>query len=54
MRCLDGNVDPENVWNNENVDLASYLTGDFKIRFRATVSSSSEDGNVDNVVVMAA
>ncbi len=52
-RCLDGDVDAQNVWHNENINLASYLTNDFKIRFRATVSSSREDGNVDNVVVSA-
>ena len=54
VRCLDGNVDAEQVWNNENVDLSSYLTNDFKIRFRARVSSSSEDGDVDNVIITAA
>ncbi len=50
-RCLDGNFDTENVWHDVSLSLSSYLTSDFKIRFRAKVSDSSEDGNVDKVVI---
>ena len=50
-RCLDGNVDAENVWHDISVGLGSYLTSDFKIRFRAKVSNSKEDGDVDKVVI---
>ncbi|NQT41467.1 MAG: tandem-95 repeat protein [Planctomycetes bacterium] len=51
---LDGNVDQENTWHNETIDVdPAYLTGDFKIRFRAQVSGSREDANVDNVQLIA-
>ena len=51
---LRGNVDAENVWHHETIDLnAAYLTDGFKIRFRAYVSSSTEDANVDNVQIVA-
>ena len=50
-RCLDGNVDAENVWHDVSINLSSYLISDFKIRFRAKVSESREDGNVDKVVI---
>jgi hypothetical protein len=40
----------ENSWTDVNISLdSSTFTNDFKIRFRAKVSDSSEDGNVDNV-----
>lgn len=51
VRTLQGNVDQENVWHQETVDLSGYLSNDFKIRFRANVSGGREDGNVDNVVI---
>jgi len=50
-RCLYGNFDAEGNWHDESLDLSSYLTSDFKIKFRAKVSGSSEDGNVDKVIV---
>jgi len=55
IASLNGNVSgEENVWNHETIDIDSaYLTDDFKIRFRAKVSSSKEDGNVDNVQLFA-
>lgn len=54
IRRLKGNVDPENVWHHVEITLApSYLTSAFKIRFRGKMSSSTEDANVDNVVVTA-
>ena len=49
--CLDGNVDPENVWHRGAIDLSSYLVSDFNVRFRAKMSNSLEDANVDNVII---
>ncbi len=49
---LRGNVDAENTWHHETVSLDSYLTEDFLVRFRASVSASDEDGNVDNVKIV--
>jgi hypothetical protein len=53
VRTLRGNVDQENVWHQATVDLGGYLSSDFKIRFRAWVSGSREDGNVDDVQIVA-
>ncbi len=51
---LDGNQDQENTWHNELVQLDSqYLRSDFQFRFRAKVSGSDEDANVDNVQLLA-
>ncbi|QQR64789.1 peptidase S8 [Candidatus Kaiserbacteria bacterium] len=51
---LRGNVDAENVWHNYTLNLNDLNTSaTLKLRFRATVSGSSEDGNVDNVTVIA-
>jgi subtilisin len=52
FKCLRGNVDSENVWHDETIDLSAYMVSNFKIRFRAQVSSSREDGNVDNVTII--
>ncbi len=52
-KCLRGNVDPENVWHDENVDLSAYMVESFKIRFRARMSLYNEDANVDNVTIAA-
>ena len=52
-KCLQGNVDPENVWHNENVDLSAYMVANFKIRFRAQISRSNEDANVDEVTIIS-
>lgn len=42
----------ENHWIDEEINLDSeYMVSNFKIRFRAKVSSSREDGNVDNVII---
>ncbi|MGB2799783.1 MAG: hypothetical protein WBC82_08075, partial [Dehalococcoidia bacterium] len=49
---LRGNVDPENVWHDEVIDLSDYLIGDFKLRFRGKMSLSREDANVDVVRIM--
>ena len=45
-----GNVDAENVWHSPVVDIdGSYLVSNFQFRFRAKMSGSDEDANVDNV-----
>ncbi|MFO0924776.1 MAG: hypothetical protein U0905_20100 [Pirellulales bacterium] len=49
VRRLNGNVSAENTWIRETVDLTPYQTSQFKIRFRSSVSDSTEDANVDNV-----
>jgi hypothetical protein len=54
MARLRGNVDAENAWYHPAIDIdPSFLTADFKIRFRAKVSDSTEDCNVDNVRLVA-
>lgn len=52
VRQLRGNVDTENAWHNESVDLSVYNSSDLKIRFRSYVSSSREDANIDNVKIV--
>ncbi|QDV26785.1 Calx-beta domain-containing protein [Aureliella helgolandensis] len=52
VRQLRGNVDAENSWHSESVDLGPYNSSELKIRFRSYVSSSSEDANVDNVRIV--
>lgn len=52
MRRLSGNVDSENTWHTETVDLSGYQTNELKFRFRSTVSRSSEDANIDNISVV--
>ncbi len=50
VATLRGNVDQENAWHHETIAIdGDYLGEDFQLRFRAKVSSSREDGNVDNV-----
>ena len=53
VRRLDGNVDAENTWHSETVDLSSYTTSQLLVRFRSKVSRSNEDANVDNVKITA-
>lgn len=48
---LRGNVDPENVWHAAAVELNGI--SNLKLRFRGTMSGSSEDANVDLVRVVA-
>jgi hypothetical protein len=48
---LRGNADAENTWHNVTVDLTGI--SQLKIRFRGTMSDSSEDANVDDVRVVA-
>ncbi len=48
---LRGNVDTENVWHSDSFEVSS--TSSVVLRFRGTMSGSTEDANVDNVVVVA-
>ncbi len=48
---LRGNVDPENVWHAKSFELSSLAN--LKLRFKAKMSSSDEDANVDLVKVAA-
>ncbi len=51
---LSGNLDQENTWHSEAITVdGAYLVDDFQFRFRAKVSSSNEDANVDNVQLVA-
>jgi hypothetical protein len=52
VRQLRGNVDAENTWHNETVDLTAFSTTNLLIRFRSTVSGSSEDADIDNVRIV--
>jgi hypothetical protein len=54
VATLRGNVDQENVWHQETIQIdGSYLVDDFNLRFRAKASRSNEDANVDNVQLIA-
>ncbi|HUW68419.1 MAG TPA: S8 family serine peptidase [Candidatus Nanoarchaeia archaeon] len=48
---LRGNVDTENVWHDEIIDLTGI--NNLRIQFRGTMSDSKEDANVDMVKVTA-
>ncbi len=48
---LSGNVDPEDTWHDVSIDLTGIDS--LKIRFRAKMSRSNEDANVDAVKVIA-
>ncbi len=49
-----GNVDAENAWHSPVVTIdGSYLVSNFQFRFRAKMSGSDEDANVDNVRLIA-
>lgn len=48
---LRGDVDQENVWHNQIVEVSGISS--LRIRFRGSMSSSNEDADVDNVKVMA-
>ena len=51
---LRGNVDAENVWHSPVINIdGSYLVSNFQFRFRAKMSGSDEDANVDNVRLIA-
>jgi PKD repeat protein len=53
MASLNGNVDvdPENTWHNESINVTGISS--LRIRFRGTMSSSIEDAYVDVVKVVA-
>ncbi|MBI4053834.1 MAG: hypothetical protein HY397_00725 [Candidatus Doudnabacteria bacterium] len=48
---LRGNVDPENTWHAKSFELSGLAN--LKLRFKAKMSSSNEDANVDKVKVAA-
>jgi len=48
---LRGNVDPENVWHSPSFELSGLVN--LRLRFKAKMSSSDEDANVDLVKVTA-
>ncbi|MBM4090052.1 MAG: tandem-95 repeat protein [Planctomycetes bacterium] len=51
---LRGDVDAENVWHQPYVQIPSdHLVSNFQFRFRAKMSGSDEDANVDNVQLVA-
>ena len=51
---LRGNVDQENVWHQESIEInETYLVNNFKARIRAKASRSNEDANVDDVQLIA-
>lgn len=51
MKLLKGNVDSEDTWHSESFSVTGISS--LKIRFRGSMSSSSEDANVDSVKVVA-
>ena len=51
MAVLAGNIDPENMWYNVNINLDVANIGNLRIRFRGTMSRSREDAYVDMVKV---
>ena len=50
---LRGNVDLEDYWYHETIDLTPYASENFQLRFRCYVSRYNEDANVDNVQIVA-
>ncbi len=54
VRRLNGNVDKENSWHSETVDLIAegYSSSDLKIRFRCQVSGKREKASLDNVLLV--
>ena len=51
---LSGDVDAEEVWHQPYVQIPDeYLVSNFQFRFRAKMSGSDEDANVDNVQLVA-
>jgi subtilisin len=51
LKRLRGNVDTEDTWHSESISVSGISA--LMIRFRANMSSSSEDANVDNFKVVA-
>ncbi|MFC1964674.1 hypothetical protein ACFLWG_01545, partial [Chloroflexota bacterium] len=51
---LDGNIDQEDVWHDEKIDLGSeYMVNGFKIRFRAKMSWRNEYASIDEMKVVS-
>lgn len=51
---LDGNVDGENQWHEERIELTGLAANArLQLRFRGRMSLSTEDANVDTVRVTA-
>jgi FlaG/FlaF family flagellin (archaellin) len=50
---LDGNIDVEDEWHSESIDLSSYLVSNFRIRFRANTDNQNEDANIDDVMIIS-
>jgi len=51
VRRLSGNVDAENTWHSETVDLTPYKSSNTLVRFRGKASRGNEDADVDNVKI---
>jgi hypothetical protein len=50
---LSGNVDEEDVWHSEAIDLSPYEASNVLVRFRGNANRANEDANVDNVRIIA-
>ncbi len=54
IRTLRGNIDPENLWIQETLDLTSFIgSQEVLIRFRGTMNGRNERANVDNINISA-
>ena len=53
-RTLRGNIDAENLWIQESLDLTSFIgSSEVRIRFRGTMNRGNERANVDNINISA-
>ncbi|WP_413430103.1 Calx-beta domain-containing protein [Synechococcus sp. Cu2B8-bc1011] len=53
-RTLRGNIDTENLWTQESIDLTSFIgSSEVRIRFRGTMNRGNERANVDNINISA-
>ncbi len=54
IRTLRGNIDPENLWIQETLDLTSFIgSSEVLIRFRGTMNGRNERANVDDINISA-
>ena len=51
VATLRGNVDPENIWIQESIDLSDWVGGEVQARFRGSMSASKERANVDDILI---
>jgi serine protease len=51
LASLNGNQDPENIWQSKQHSLSNISS--LKLKLRGTMSQSTEDANVDDVLVTA-